>query len=96
MVIIVNRSKTNYLWMGFGEGTNTIAELLERWGLLLFSFNNNIISLQVASDSNVIVDWAAKKHNLQVDLLEQWKQRVVNFKTYLILFPSGMSTSNTI
>ena len=69
MYIKLNNSHKNILWMGCGKGTNTRVELMALWGLLLFDLHKNIIDLQVAGDSRIVVDWATGN---QIYMLLSW------------------------
>jgi len=44
------------MWLNYGEETNTQVELLALWSVLLFSKQNNVLSIQVYGDSKTIVD----------------------------------------
>ena len=60
----LNRSHKFLIWMGCGEGKNTKVKLMARWGLLLFSLNQNIVDLEVVGDSIIPMVWATGKYNL--------------------------------
>ena len=49
---------------GCGKGTNTKGELLALWCLLLYAIENNLLFLQIASDSKVIINWLEKRYRL--------------------------------
>lgn len=75
MVIYLTINHCFLLKLGCGFGLNSRAKLLALWGLLQFASWKNILSLQVCSDSHVIVDWAMCRSSLKVTLLQHWCDR---------------------
>ena len=62
-------------WLGMGQGTNMKAELLALWALLRIAKDRHIEDLSILGDSKVIIDWARKKHFLQVNKIFGWSSR---------------------
>ena len=62
--------------MNTSSGTNTLAELLALWGLLLFANVRNIGLKLILGDSRTIIDWAMHRQKLQSLVLQPWMVRV--------------------
>ena len=66
--------------MGVGEGSNTTEELLALWRILAFTNKKGIVRIQIAGDSNIIVDWFTQNINLHALHLEHWQQKIRDLK----------------
>lgn len=71
--IKLSSSHLIYGWFGGGEGSNTRAELLVCWGLLLMVYRGNISPFHVCGNSKSMVDWVVGKAPLQVSALGYWQ-----------------------
>ena len=67
--------------MNCGRGSNTSGELLALWSQLFFYHAKNIVHLQVVGDSKVIIDWDNQKCQLQVAILEGWKDKITRLQS---------------
>jgi ribonuclease HI len=75
--IIKLSTTTVYKWfLNYGKGTNTKAELMGAWSTLYLANLLSIQKIQIPGDSKIIIDWLNHKSDLQVRLLEGWKQRI--------------------
>ena len=59
-----------------GDGSNTRGELIASWELLFFAQTKHISDLKVVRDSKVIIVWVLQKCQLQMDLLDGWKEKI--------------------
>lgn len=80
---VVLKTTSSHCYRGHlkvGLGTNIKTELLALWGLLNMSLHCGIISLFIFGDSKVIVDWFNGEANLNVLILQDWKNRILSLR----------------
>lgn len=81
MVLKINNIHCYKLQLVVGIGSNTREELLALWGLLKFAYLKGIIHLMVVGDSKCIVDWASGKYQLNIMILNSWKENILQLKS---------------
>jgi ribonuclease HI len=81
-VIRINENKIYKWYLNYGPGTNTRAELLGAWALLVLAIRFDILEFFVQGDLRIIIDWLTGKGQLHVLTLECWKDRIVELKSH--------------
>jgi ribonuclease HI len=74
--IKINEHRCYKWFFNIGPGTNTKAELLGAWALLLLASRLSILEIYIRGDSKIIIDWLKGMGHLQVVALECWKDRI--------------------
>ena len=69
----------NIMW-NCGIGTNTRSEMLALWSILHFARTLGIDAIQIAGDSEVIVEWFKGSIHLESILLTYWMDRIMQLK----------------
>ena len=70
--IVISSSHTLIFMLGCGPSTNTRAELLAFWTLLLVAQKMGLPFLHIYGDSTVIINWANKRASLSSLELNHW------------------------
>ena len=73
--------------VGVGQCTNTKAELVGLWALLLSTHMMGIPSLQVLGDSSVVINWAKGKSSLSPPELLYWCRENRKLCTHFLALP---------
>jgi hypothetical protein len=89
-VIRINENIIYKWYLNCGPGTNTRAELLGAWALLVLAIRFDILEFFVQGDSRIIIDWLIGKGQLHVIALECWKDRISELKSIFRLLLSSM------
>ena len=71
-VLLLSDSHTLGFSLGCGRSTNTRAELLTLWALLVVSKHSGIPLLTIFGDSLVIINWVNKNASLDSPCLFHW------------------------
>jgi len=76
MVLFLSEKHYFYLKLGEGYGSDTRAELIALWALLLFAKGRGIRQIQIMGDSKVVIDWLCGQSLLNNLLFKPWKKRI--------------------
>ena len=78
MVIVIN--KDHFLYICGGLGSNTKAELLSLYALLLIAFHIGPTNINIYGDSNIIIDWLNCFTNVHVIFLKHSIQKIQDIR----------------
>jgi len=80
-VIWINENIIYKWYLNCGPSSNNRAELLGGWALLVLAIHLDIKDFFVQGDSKIIIEWLSGKGQLDVLLLECWKDMIAELKS---------------
>ena len=86
-ILHLNETHSFEFAVGIGQCTNTKAELVGLWALLLSTHMMGIPSLQVFGDSSVIINWAKGKSSLSPPELHYWCRETRKLCSHFLALP---------
>ena len=82
-MILLNASYSINFSLGCGSSTNTIAELLSLWAILMVSNQIGIPLITIFGDSLIIISWVSGLATLNVPSLSHWCDEILSLLQYV-------------